>query len=78
MLVENIVQAVSRDLMADAMQRIEHTGIYEVVLTVHDEIIAESDTGEIKQFEALMAECPEWAAGCPVAVEGWTGPRYKK
>lgn len=78
MLVENIVQAVSRDLMAEAMLRIERTGIYEVVLTVHDEIIAESQQGEITQFESLMAECPKWAAGCPVAVEGWTGPRYKK
>lgn len=78
MLVENIVQAVSRDLMACAMQRIERTGIYHVVLTVHDEIIAESAQGDIKQFEALMAECPDWAKDCPVAVEGWAGPRYKK
>ncbi len=78
MLVENIVQAASRDLMACAMQRIERTGIYNVVLTVHDEIIAESTGGEIKQFEALMAECPDWAKDCPVAVEGWAGPRYKK
>jgi DNA polymerase len=78
MLVENIVQAVSRDLMAEAMLRIERTGVYEVVLTVHDEIIAESAGGEIKQFEALMAECPKWAEGCPVTVEGWAGPRYKK
>lgn len=78
MLVENIVQAVSRDLMAEAMLRIERTGIYQVVLTVHDEIIAESTAGEIKQFEALMAECPAWAKGCPVAVEGWSGGRYKK
>jgi DNA polymerase len=78
MLVENIVQAVSRDLMACAMLRIERTGIYEVVLTVHDEIIAESDCGAITEFERLMAECPDWADGCPVAVDGWTGPRYKK
>jgi DNA polymerase len=78
MLVENIVQAISRDLMACAMLRIERTGIYRVVLTVHDEIIAEAEAGDIKQFEALMAECPYWADGCPVAVEGWTGERYRK
>jgi DNA polymerase len=78
MLVENIVQAISRDLMACAMQRIERTGIYNVVLTVHDEIIAESGAGDIKQFEKLMAECPDWAKDCPVAVEGCAGPRYKK
>jgi DNA polymerase len=78
MLVENIVQAVSRDLMAEAMLRIEATSRYQVVLTVHDEIIAESAQGNIKEFETLMAKCPEWATGCPVEVEGWTGPRYKK
>lgn len=78
MLVENIVQAVSRDLMAESMLRIERTGVYNVVLTVHDEILAESEAGDIEQFNALMAECPEWANGLPVAVEGWTGPRYKK
>jgi DNA polymerase len=78
MLVENIVQAVSRDLMAAAMLRIEQTGIYQVILTVHDEIIAESTAGDIKQFERLMATCPDWADGAPVEVEGWSGPRYKK
>lgn len=78
MLVENIVQAVSRDLMAESMLRIERTGMYNVVLTVHDEILAESEAGDIAQFNALMAKCPEWANGLPVAVEGWTGPRYKK
>jgi DNA polymerase len=78
MLVENIVQAISRDLMADAMLRIENSGMYHVVLTVHDEIIAESEEGDLQQFEHLMATCPPWALDCPVAVEGWTGPRYKK
>jgi DNA polymerase len=81
MLVENIVQAISRDLMADAMLRIERTGKYRVVLTVHDEIIAEcgmQDAGDLKEFEALMAECPPWATDCPVAVEGWHGTRYRK
>ena len=78
MLVENIVQAVSRDLMAAAMLRIERTGKYRVVLTVHDEIIAESADGDIKEFERLMAQCPDWASDCPIGVEGWTGPRYKK
>lgn len=78
MLVENIVQAVARDLMAEAMLRIERTGVYRVVLTVHDEIIAESERGEIKQFEKLMAECPKWAIGCPVSVEGFAATRYKK
>jgi DNA polymerase len=80
MLVENITQAVARDLMACAMQRCEESGIYVPVLSVHDEMIAEAPigTGDVKQFEKLMATCPDWAEGCPVEAEGWTGLRYRK
>jgi DNA polymerase len=78
-LTENVVQAISRDLMAEAMLRTEHTG-YDLVLTVHDEMLAERQTGKgsVEQFEEIMAELPAWAEGCPVRVEGWKGPRYKK
>lgn len=79
-LVENIVQATARDLMADAMLRCEQTGVYEVVLSVHDELITEVPIGigGRKELEALMAITPSWADGCPVVAEGWEGPRYKK
>lgn len=79
-LVENIVQATARDLMADAMLRCEETGVYDVVLSVHDELIMEvpADQGSVKELEALMSQVPEWADGCPVKAEGWQGPRYKK
>jgi len=80
LLVENIVQAISRDLMADGMLRAEATGRYRIVLTVHDELIAEapSGTGSVQEFEQLMSTLPDWAAGCPVDAEGWTGERYRK
>ncbi|WID42021.1 DNA polymerase [Pseudomonas phage ZQG1] len=82
MLVENITQATARDLMADAMYRF-HTDpakTYDVILSVHDELIAECDLdkGDVKDFEHKMALTPEWAAGCPVKAEGWTGFRYRK
>jgi Mesyanzhinovviridae DNA polymerase I len=79
-LVENIVQAIARDLMAEAMLRCEKSGTYVPVLSVHDEMIAEAKigTGSVAEFEALMAECPEWAEGCPVEAAGWTGIRYRK
>lgn len=79
-IVENLVQAIARDLMAYAMLRCERSAIYSPVLSVHDELIAEADEGEgdVKEFEALMARCPKWATDCPVAAEGWTGFRYRK
>jgi DNA polymerase bacteriophage-type len=80
LLVENLVQAISRDLMADALLRAESSRIYAPVLSVHDEIVAEAKigTGSVHEFEQLMVECPPWAADCPVAAEGWTGQRYHK
>lgn len=80
LLVENITQAVARDLMAEAMLRCEWSGTYKPILSVHDELIAEAaiGAGSVDDFESLMAECPVWAAGCPVEAEGWSGPRYRK
>lgn len=78
-LVENIVQAVARDLMAEAFVRCAESGVYVPVLTVHDEIIAEGPPGlPVQMFEDLVAENPAWAEGCPVAAEGWSGARYRK
>lgn len=79
-LVENIVQAVSRDLMASALQRCEESGTYTPILSVHDEVIAEAPlgAGSVKEFEGLLTTLPEWAKGCPVGAEGWAGGRYRK
>lgn len=79
MLTENVVQAVARDIMAEAMVRVEKHK-YPIVLTVHDEIIAEtlSSFGSEKEFEALMSQNPPWASDCPIAAEGGTVTRYQK
>ena len=79
MLTENVVQAISRDLMAEAMVRVENAG-WPIILTVHDEIIAEvlKKAKDYKEFERLMAVVPDWADGCPIAVEGGVVTRYQK
>lgn len=79
LLAENIVQAISRDLMADAMLRLEAAG-YPVVFSVHDEIVCEvpDGFGSTTEFENIMTQTPEWATGLPVEVEGYTSKRYRK
>jgi DNA polymerase len=78
-LVENVVQAIARDFMADAMLRVESAG-YPIVMTVHDEVVAERKLweGTLAEFEAIVAEVPGWGRGCPINVEGFEARRYKK
>ena len=80
LLMENVVQATARDLMADAMLRLESGGKYIPLLSVHDEIITEADekTADPRELERIMCELPAWAEGCPVAAEGFAARRYRK
>lgn len=80
LLMENLVQATARDLMADAMLRLESGGKYLPLLSVHDEVITEADAAvaDHKELERIMCQLPDWAAGCPVAAEGYTAARYRK
>jgi DNA polymerase len=76
---ENVTQATARDLMASAMLRVEAAG-YPVILTIHDEIIAEvpAGFGDVREFERLMCDADPWAEGCPIKAEGWRGTRLRK
>lgn len=77
-LVENLTQAVCRDLLADALVRLEAQGV-RVVMHVHDEIIAEVQGPEgLRAVEAAMLAAPAWAAGFPIGVEGHLAARYGK
>ncbi len=78
-LTENIVQAISRDLLANSMLTVEALG-YSVVLTVHDEIVSETaeDFGSVEEFNKAICVLPKWAAGLPLMAESWKGRRYKK
>jgi DNA polymerase len=79
-LVENICQAVARDLQAAALVRLEAAG-YGPVLHVHDEIVAEvpKGWGDAEEFRSIMATLPDWAAGWPLRVgAAWRGYRFRK
>ena len=79
-LLENITQAAARDVLAANMQAIEDDG-FEIVLTVHDEVITEMpDTPDynVDRLCAHIATVPDWAEGLPLAAAGFEGYRYRK
>ena len=78
-LVENIVQGTARDLLAEAMLRVEKKG-YPIVMHCHDEIIAEvpEGTGSVDEMCEIMAVQPEWAAGLPLRADGYSCSFYQK
>ncbi len=79
-LVENITQAVARDMLADAMLLADDGDTYVPVLHVHDELACEVDPnkGSIEEFEGLMSSILPWAKGCPITAEAERYKRYRK
>ena len=74
--VENIVQAISRDILCYAMQALRDCAI---VAHVHDEVILEADPG--MSLEAVcerMGRTPPWAQGLLLRADGYATPFYKK
>jgi DNA polymerase len=80
-LVENITQAVARDLMASAMVNIERAGLW-LVSTIHDELIVECPSEKadaaFSTMKSIMCEAPDWADGLPLGGEGFISERYGK
>ena len=77
-VVENVVQALGRDLLAHAIHNVVEAGI-PIVTHVHDEIVAEGvDEGSVDRLVSLMCDAPGWAEGLPLAAAGYTADRYRK
>ena len=78
-LVENIVQGTARDLLAEAMLRVEEKG-YPIVMHCHDEIIAEvpEGIGSVDEMCEIMAIQPTWAEGLPLRADGYSCSFYQK
>jgi len=78
-LTENITQATARDLLAEAMRRMELTGLG-IVGHVHDEVILEVPKGQYTVDDVcnIMNRNPAWADGLPLSSAGYTGNYYFK
>ena len=78
-LVENIVQATARDVLAHSMATLEAAG-YPTVMHVHDEVITEVPygRGSVDELCSLMSQGPKWSKGLPLAAEGFESTYYKK
>ena len=74
--VENIVQAISRDILCYAMQTLKN---YSIVAHVHDEIIIEADMETpLSSICEKMARTPTWAKGLLLNADGFECQFYQK
>lgn len=81
--VENIIQAIARDLLVESMLRLDEAG-FEIVMHVHDEVVAEIFDAELTNQKLLNQMCDimgqpvEWAPGLPLKAEGFISKYFKK
>lgn len=81
-LVENIVQAIARDCLAQAIEHLEAAGL-PVVFHIHDEVVIDTaafDTNDamLDKVVKIMSTPIPWAEGLPLGADGWVGAFFKK
>jgi DNA polymerase len=76
LLVENITQAVARDVFAEGKVAAEH--IATVVIDVHDELVCESDHNVVHELEATLNVAPAWLPNLPMKIEFFESEAYSK
>jgi len=81
LLVENIVQAIARDLLVYCMLKMDTEGLTPI-LSVHDEIICHEDNKGLKKkeelFNSIMNSVPDWFGDFPIKTETEILRRYVK
>ena len=76
--VENIVQATARDILAEAMLRLDEAG-YRIVMHIHDEAVIEApETASLERICEIMGRTPAWANGLLLRADGYVCDFYKK
>jgi len=78
-LTENIVQAIARDCLAEAVERLEAAGI-PVVFHIHDEVVCEVPEGsaDLAAVAQILSQPPAWAPNLPLNADGWVGRYFTK
>lgn len=78
-LVENVVQAIARDCLAETLFRLETAG-YETVMHIHDEVVLDVpvELVDLEKVAAIMGAPIAWAPGLPLNADGFISAYYKK
>ena len=78
-LVENCVQAIARDCLAQAIEHLEAAGL-PVIFHIHDEVVidCEPDTATLEEVVQIMSRPIPWAPDLPLGADGWVGKFFKK
>ena len=81
-LVENVVQAIARDCLAQVIEHLEAAGL-PVVFHIHDEVVIDTaafDTNDamLDKVVKIMSTPIPWAEGLPLGADGWVGAFFKK
>ncbi|WP_139136392.1 DNA polymerase [Oceanobacillus sp. E9] len=78
-LVENVVQAIARDCLAETLVRIDQAG-YQTVMHVHDEVVLEvpKEQADLERVYEIMGAPISWAPGLPLEADGFISEYYKK
>jgi DNA polymerase len=75
--VENLVQAIARDCLAESMLALDQAG-FNQMFTVHDEDVSEERTDRLKEMEEIMGRAIDWAPGLPLRADGFITDYYMK